>query len=117
VPPTQPPLAAAAITHAVETPPPSNPRLSLPEKFDGDPSKCKGFMLQCSLYINQQPALYSNETGKIAFICSLFTGKALEWITAVWRDDGPAFSSFECFMQRFKEVFDQFIELTIHPNR
>lgn len=27
-----------------------NPRLSLPEKFDGSPDKCKGFLLQCSVY-------------------------------------------------------------------
>jgi len=100
------PSAAAVITHAAETPPLGNPRLSLPEKFDGDPIKCKGFILQCSLFISQQPALYTTEAGKIAFVCSLFTGKALEWITAVWREDGSAFPSFDSFMQRFWEVFD-----------
>jgi len=99
------PPAAATITHAVGTPSQGNPRLSLPEKFDGDPTKCKGFVLQCSLFINQQPTLYTTDAGKI-FVCSLFTSKAFERITAVWGDDGAAFPSFEYFMQRFREVFD-----------
>ncbi|XP_048063071.1 uncharacterized protein LOC125278191 [Megalobrama amblycephala] len=101
-----PPPVAAAITHAAGMPSPPNPRLSFPEKFDGDPTRCKGFILQCSLFINQQPAMYSTDTGKIALICSLFTGRALDWITAVWNDDGSAFPSYEYFLQRFKEVFD-----------
>lgn len=46
--------------------------------------------------------LYSTEAGKIAFVCSLLTGKALEWIMAV----GTAFPSFEIFLQQFHEVFD-----------
>lgn len=50
----------------------------------------------------QQPTLYSTEAGKIASVCSLLTGTALEWIAAVWREDGTAFPSS-----------DQFIELTI----
>lgn len=41
--------------------PPSNPRLSLPEKYDGSSAKCKGLLFQCSLFINQQPNLYPME--------------------------------------------------------
>lgn len=35
--------------------------------------------------------LYNTESGKIAFVSSLLTGRALEWITAVWHPDGTAF--------------------------
>uniref|UniRef100_A0A8C1MA50 Gypsy retrotransposon integrase-like protein 1 n=2 Tax=Cyprinus carpio TaxID=7962 RepID=A0A8C1MA50_CYPCA len=103
---TTPAPPAAAITHAVPTPSQINPRLAFPEKFDGDPNKCKGFLLQCSLFVEQQPMLYSTDNGKIAFVCSLLTGRALDWITAVWRTDGSSFSSFNDFLTRFREVFD-----------
>lgn len=102
--------ASAAITHAVEAPSAINPRLSFPEKFDGDPAKCKDFTLQCSLFITQQPSLYSTEASKIAFVCSMLTGRALEWITAVWRDDGNLFPSFDAFILKFREVFNHPLE-------
>ncbi len=46
----------------------------------------------------------------MSFECSLLTGRALEWATAVWRTEGSTFPSFQVFVQRFKEVFD-------HPAR
>ncbi|KAG1952342.1 retrotransposable element [Pimephales promelas] len=84
----------------------ANPRLALPEKFDGDPGRSRGFILQCTLIMAQQPKFYPTETSKIAFVCSLLTGRALDWITAVWRVDGTAFPTFEAFLQQFREVFE-----------
>ncbi len=47
---------------AASAPPPSvSPCLAFPEKYDGNPSQCKGFLLQCTLFVNQQSALYSTE--------------------------------------------------------
>ncbi len=83
-----------------------NPRLAFPEKYDGNPTHCRGFLLQCNLFVNQQPALYSTEEGRIAFVCSLLTGRALEWMTAVWRGGRVPFRTFDEFLQRFREVFD-----------
>ncbi|KAL0185666.1 hypothetical protein M9458_017336, partial [Cirrhinus mrigala] len=104
-------LVAPTATPPVTSPPPgaqsapSSPRLAFPEKFDGTPAKCKGFLLQCSLFVNQQPHMYPTDKCKIAFVCSLLTGRALEWATAVWRLDRPTFPSFAAFLQKFKEVF------------
>ncbi len=67
--------------------PPISPRLAFPEKFDGKPTRCKGFLLQCSLFVSQQPSLYPTDSSRIAFVCSLLTGKVLEWVTAVWKMD------------------------------
>ncbi len=78
--PTQPPAARAPELQPSAS---ASPRLALPEKFEGDPSKCKGFVLQCALYLAQQSTSHSTDTSKIAFICSLLTGRALDWITAV----------------------------------
>ncbi len=95
---------------APQAPPPSHsmasPRLAYLEKFDGTPAKCKGFLLQCSLFVSQQPALYPTEESRIAFLCSLLTDKALDWVTAVWNFNRPAFTSFESFLQHFRAVFD-----------
>lgn len=103
---TSPPPAAVTASHTAETPTHVNPRLAYPEKFDGDSTKCKGFLLQCSLFVEQQPTLYTTDAGRIAFVCSLLTGRALEWITAVWHEDGTAFTTFTDFLIRFREVFD-----------
>ncbi|KAL0200303.1 hypothetical protein M9458_003490, partial [Cirrhinus mrigala] len=87
-------------------PPVASPRLAYPDKFDGNPARCKGFLLQCSLFVSQQPALYPTEESRIAFVCSLLTGKALDWATAVWDLNRPTFPSFEAFLRRFREVFN-----------
>lgn len=39
-----------------------NPRLTFPEKSDGNSAKCKGILLQCSLFVNQKPALYPTDS-------------------------------------------------------
>ncbi|KAI2659483.1 Transposon Tf2-9 polyprotein [Labeo rohita] len=96
----------AAISPAASPLTPISPRLAFPEKFDGNPAKCKGFLLQCSLFVNQQPALYPTDSSRIAFVCSLLTGRALDWATAMWRDDGSTFPTFGQFLHHFREVFE-----------
>ncbi|KAL0149332.1 hypothetical protein M9458_055370 [Cirrhinus mrigala] len=102
---TSPPLVSAPQT-PLPNPPIASPHLAYPEKFDDMPAKGKGFLLQCSLFVTQQPALYPTEESRIAYVCSLLTGKALDWATAVWNLSRPAFPSFETFLQCFKAVFD-----------
>ncbi len=104
-------LSPSAMNPPMHNPPPpapvtASPRLAFPEKFDGSPSRCKGFLLQCSMFVNQQPTLYSTDENRIAFVCSLLTGRALEWATAVWSDERTVFPSFTRFLQRFREVFE-----------
>lgn len=84
----------------------TSPRLAFPEKFDGSPVKCKGFLLQCPLFIRQQPALYPTDVSRISFVCSLLMGKALEWATAVWSDGRPTFTTYDSFLQRFCEILE-----------
>ncbi|KAI2644755.1 Retrotransposon-derived protein PEG10 [Labeo rohita] len=96
-PSASPPPSAQPVT--------SGPRLAFPEKFDSTATKCKGFLLQCSLFVNQQPHLYPTDECKISFVTSLLSGRALEWATAVWRLDRPTFPSFANFLQEFKKVF------------
>ncbi len=74
VPPQNPPPPAPVAASTT-----TSPCLAFPEQFDGSPTKCKGFLLQCSMFVNQQPMLYSTDDSRIAFVCSLLTGRALEW--------------------------------------
>lgn len=91
----------------------NNPHLSLPDKYDGSSATCKGFLLQCTLYINQQPNLFSNnDDGRVSFICSLLTGRALEWATALWAGGNLAFPSYDNFLTQFREVFELWWEGT-----
>lgn len=101
-----PPAASPPISTSSSSTNTVSPRLAFPEKFDGSPTKCKGFLLQCSLFVNQQPMLYSSDDSWIAFVCSLLTGKALEWATAGWNNGRLSFSYFSNFLQRFREVFE-----------
>ncbi|KAI2650029.1 Transposon Tf2-6 polyprotein [Labeo rohita] len=96
-PPPAQPAAAQPVT--------ASPKLAFPEKFDGTAAKCKGFLLQCTLFVNQQPNLYASDESKIAFVCSLLTGKALEWATAVWDLGQSTYPTFATFLRSFKEVF------------
>ncbi len=91
-PPSHPATQAPPSSHST-----ASPRLAYPEKFDGIPAKCKFFLLQCSLFVSQQPVLYPTEESHIPFLCSLLTGKALDWVTAVWNLNHPAFTLFERF--------------------
>ncbi len=52
----------------------TSPRLSFPEKYDGPPNKCKGFLLQCTIFMDQQPHLYPINDSRVPFVCSLLTG-------------------------------------------
>ncbi|MGL5565866.1 MAG: DUF4939 domain-containing protein, partial [Plesiomonas sp.] len=90
-----PPVAASA-----------HPRMALPEKYNGSPAGCKGFLLQCSLYIAQQPVQFLNDDSRIAFTCSLLTGKALDWATTVWSEGRSTFHSYREFLKRFREIFE-----------
>lgn len=79
---------------------------SVPPLNPGSPARCKGFLLQCSLFVNQQPMLYPTDSSRIAFVCSLLTGKALDWVTAVWKEERVVIPTFAGFLHRFREVFE-----------
>ncbi len=100
-PPPSPPSQAPAPSSFT-----ASPRLVFPEKFDGSPTKCNDFLLQCSMFVKQQPMLYPTDNSRIAFVCSLLTGRALEWATVVLSEDHSVFPSFSAFILWFKEVFE-----------
>ncbi|XP_052001342.1 uncharacterized protein ccser2a isoform X1 [Xyrauchen texanus] len=62
--------------------------------------------MQCSIFLAQQPVLYPTDESKILFVSSVLTGRALDWATAVWTNQGFTQFSFDSFMQSLIDVFD-----------
>ncbi len=102
-------------TPSVPSPPPitptmpptsQSPRLSLPDKYDGSPEKWKGFLMQCYLYIHQQPLTFPTDASQVSFICSLLTGRALDWATAIWEGNRLSCSTYDTFICQFREMFE-----------
>jgi hypothetical protein len=42
----------------------------------------------------------------VALVISVLTGRALEWVHAIWERNGPEVQSYERFTQLFRAVFD-----------
>ncbi|XP_039512846.1 verrucotoxin subunit beta-like [Pimephales promelas] len=78
----------------------------LPEKFNGSPVACEGFLQQCSLYTNHQPQFYTSDYDRVSFICSLLTGKAQEWTGTFWEPGRMSFPSYDVFTALFRKAFE-----------
>ena len=79
LPPPEPPTPSSdqpALT-------PREPHVPAPERYAGDPGTCRSFPIQCSLVFEQQPATYSTDGSKIAYLMGLLKGNALAWASAV----------------------------------
>lgn len=82
------------------------PVLPTPERFGGDLGSCRAFLMQVSLIFELQPATYSTDRSRIAYILSLLTGSARSWGSAVWEAQSPICNSYVAFIHEMKKVFD-----------
>lgn len=57
-----------------------------PDKFSGDITECKGFLLQGSLYFTTLIG-FSEQQKRVLYV-NLLTGHALKWATADWNHRG-----------------------------
>lgn len=83
----------------------SEPKLPAPERFDGSPEKCRGFVTQCTLVFQLQPGSFPTESSKVAYIITLLTGKALDWASALWDQQAPLTANSGSFIAEMKRVF------------
>ncbi len=56
--------------------------------------------------LDQQPWLYPTDISRVSFICSLLSGRALEWATAVWEGGSLSSPPLNEFLRQFREVFE-----------
>lgn len=88
----------------------SHPEVHLPhpERYDGSPGGCRGFLTQCSLSFELQPSKFPTSRSKVAYVITLLSGRALAWATALWeKSPQPAVcSDYSCFIEEMRRVFE-----------
>ncbi|KAL0199329.1 hypothetical protein M9458_007869, partial [Cirrhinus mrigala] len=98
-------LAAAQIAPADPGRPAHQPKIALPEKWDGSGTRCDVLLTNLSLLFEFQPARYPSDRSRIALLVSLLTGQAAEWAAAVLKADGIAAHSYPEFTTQLKTAF------------
>ncbi|KAI7810424.1 putative retrotransposon-like protein 1-like [Triplophysa rosa] len=81
------------------------PKLPAPERFDGSPEKCHGFITQCTLVFQLQPGSFPTENSKVAYMITLLTGRALTWASALWEQRSTLTADSGRFIDEMKKVF------------
>ena len=81
------------------------PRVSLPDKFDGTRSKFRGFVNQIRLITALQPERYPTEESRVGLVGTLLTGQALSWFAPLFEKQSPILNNFETFLEAFAEAF------------
>jgi hypothetical protein len=84
------------------------PRIALPDKFDGDRRKLRGFMNQIELLFALNPSRYPNDSTKVAFIGSLLSGKALAWFNPLFENRikyATLLANYSSFTMAFQNTF------------
>ena len=82
------------------------PHIPSPRVFEGDLTRCCGFVTQCELVFKHNPSRFYSDDSKIAFIVSLFTGRALDWAVASFNNDARFASDYIYFISELRLVFD-----------
>ncbi|KAL0201043.1 hypothetical protein M9458_004230, partial [Cirrhinus mrigala] len=98
-------LAAAQVAPAAPDRPAPQPKIALPEKWDGSGTRCDVFLTNLSLLFEFQPARYPSDRSRIALLISLLTGQAAEWAAAVLKADGIAAHSYPEFTTQLRAAF------------
>lgn len=83
------------------------PRISLPEKFDGTRSKFRGFVNQIQLVTFLQPQRYPTDESRVGLVGTLLTGQALSWFAPLFEKRSPILNNFDMFLAAFAEAFGE----------
>jgi hypothetical protein len=95
----------------------AEPKVSLPEKFDGTRSKFRGFINQVRLVIKMQPTRYPNEVVQVGFLASLLQGPALAWFAPLLEQDSNLLYNFQDFLIEFEATFGDTEKVRTAANR
>lgn len=82
------------------------PKLQMPNCYDGKPGKCRNFLAQVDIFFKTQPSRFVLEEARIGFILSLLTGSALDWVGPLIRSDSAIVKSREKLESELISVFD-----------
>lgn len=101
-----PPSTPAPAPATVLTPLPREPYIPTSVKYSGNLGTCSQFLHHCSLVFSQQPATYTTNQSKIAFILSLLSDQASAWALAVSTHSPSICTDYRHFIQEMRKVFD-----------
>lgn len=60
--------------------------------------------MACELYFTEFPGITAAQ--KIFLMIQRLTGRAQDWVTAVWREGGVVLIDYSAFLRKIKAVFD-----------
>jgi hypothetical protein len=86
---------------------PKEPRVSLPEKFDGDRTKLRDFVNQIRLVFRLQQQRYATEETRVGLIGTLLSGTALSWFSSLLEKNSPLLADLDQFLEEFSRTFGE----------
>ena len=90
--------------------PAGDTRMPLPARFNGDRRQFRGFLNQCRIYFEMNPARFPTEKMKVLFIINLLSDEALAWASPYVETDSSLLRDLKAFISAISQVFDD-------PNR
>jgi hypothetical protein len=97
-------IRSPIVQHLVST---REPRIALPEKFDGTRSKFRGFINQVQLAIELQPQSYPTPRSQVRFIGTLLSGPALSWFSSFLERQNPTLDNLGAFLAEFRSMYGE----------
>ena len=96
-----------AINQQVLQPTPTEPRVSLLEKFDGTRSNFQGFVNQIRLIFRLQPQQYPTGASQVRLIGTLLSGAALSWFAPLLEKKSFLLEDLDDFLAEFYDTFGE----------
>lgn len=85
----------------------NEPKVSLPDMFDGDRKKFRGFRNQVELLFMLNPSCYATDPLKVGLIGTLLTGKALTWFSPILERNDPVLGDYHGFRRVLVQTFEE----------
>ena len=83
------------------------PKVSLPDKFDGMCTRLRDFLNQIRLIICLQPHRYAIGFNQVSLLGSLLTGPTEAWFAPLVEMASPLLEDFPCFLTEFEATFEE----------
>ena len=83
------------------------PKVSLPDKFDGTRSRLRGFVNQIRLIIRLQPQCYHDDFRRVGLVGTLLSGPAQAWFAPLVETSSPLLEDFPAFLAEFESTFGE----------
>ena len=81
------------------------PKISLPDKFDGTRKHYEGFINQIKVIIQLQSQWYADDLRQVGLIGTLLSGAAQAWFAPLVEPSSPLLHNFPAFLAEFEATF------------